>query len=304
MHYIVLDLEWNQALSKEQFVTEPVKLRGEIVQIGAVKLDGSFNTVDVFKIMISPRHYKIMNYKVRELTGIRTSDIRRGHSFPSAYGLFKKWCGDECTLLTWGCDDIPMLKDNMILHGISVDTLPPHYDVQPIFDSQITKEKRQHSLTAAMELLGEPPFEAHDALNDALSTAAVCRHLDMEAGFLGYEDITRSSKLPTIAKSFIKFSEILKDDEVNTFVCPECRKLLHSTEWVSCRRGKLMSKLDCECGEKYMSFLFCIKNKDGSYRVGRKMPKREEADDAYYEKKRAQNEEWRKKKAERTLTHA
>lgn len=304
MHYIVLDLEWNQALSREQFVTEPVKLRGEIVQIGAVKLDESFKTVDVFKIMISPRHYKIMNYKVRELTGIRTSDLRRGHTFPTAFSLFTKWCGEECTLLTWGCDDIPMLKDNMTLHGIDTESLPPHYDVQPIFDSQITKEKRQHSLTAAMELLGEPPFEAHDALNDALSTAVVCRHLDMEAGFLGYEDITRSSKLPTVARSFTRFVEILNDDEVNTFVCPECRKLLHTAEWVSCRRGKLMARIDCECGEKYLAFLFCIKNKDGTYRVGRKMPKREEGDDEYYEKKLQKNEEWRKKKAERTLTHA
>ena len=304
MHYIVLDLEWNQALSREQFVTEPVKLRGEIVQIGAVKLDDSFNTVDVFKIMISPRHYKIMNYKVRELTGIRTSDIRRGYAFPTAYRLFTKWCGGECALLTWGCDDIPMLKDNMTLHGIDTETLPPHYDVQPIFDSQITKEKRQHSLTAAMEILNEPPFEAHDALNDALSTAAVCRHLNMEAGFDGYDDITRSSKLPTIGKSFVKFADILKDEEVNTFVCPECRRLLHSGEWVSCRRGKVMSKLDCECGGKYLAFLFCIKNKDGTYRVGRKMPKREKTDDAYYAKKHAQIEEWRKKKAERALVNA
>lgn len=296
MQYIVLDLEWNQAISKEQFVTEPVKLRGEIVQLGAVKLDEKFNTVDTFKIMISPRYYKIMNYKVRELTGIKTSDIRRGFAFPLAFGFFKKWCGQEYAILTWGCDDIPMLKDNMTLHGMDAESLPPYYDVQPIFDSQITKEKRQHSLTSAMELLGEPPFEAHDALNDALSTAAVCRHLDMEAGFFAYEDLTRSTKLPTVSRSFTKFSEILKDEEVNTFVCPECRKLLHSGEWASCRRGKLMAKLDCECGEKYMAFLFCIKNKDGTYRVGRKMPKREESDDEYYEKKRAQNEEWRKKR--------
>ncbi len=304
MHYIVLDLEWNQALSKEQFVTEPIKLRGEIVQIGAVKLDESFNTVDVFKIMVSPRHYKIMNYKVRELTGIKTADLKRGNAFPLAYRFFRKWCGSDCTLLTWGCDDIPMLKDNMTLHGIPTDDLPPHYDVQPIFDSQVTREKRQHSLTAAMELLGEPPFDAHDALNDALSTAAVCRHLDMSAGILGYDDITRSSKLPSISRCFLKVGEIISDEEVNTFVCPECRKLMHSGGWVSCRRGKLMAKIDCECGEKYLAFLFCIKNKDGSYRVGRKMQKREPSDDEYYEKKRLKNAEWQKKRAEKALTHA
>jgi hypothetical protein len=251
--------------------------------------------------MISPRHYKIMNYKVRELTGIRTSDLRRGYTFPTAFSLFTKWCGEECTLLTWGCDDIPMLKDNMTLHGIDIEHLPPHYDVQPIFDSQITKEKRQHSLTAAMELLGEPPFEAHDALNDALSTAVVCRHLDMEAGFLAYADLTRSAKLPPISKTFTSFRDILKDEDVRTFVCPECRKLMSAGEWVSCRRGKVMTKLDCECGGKYLAFVFCIKGKDGTYRIGRKLPPREAEDDAYYAKKRAQNEEWNRKKLERAL---
>ncbi len=297
MNYIVLDLEWNQPLSREKFITEPVKLRGEIVQIGAAKLDEDFNTVDTFKIMISPIHYKIMNRKVMELTGIHTSDIKRGYSFPTAYRLFVRWCGNEHTLLTWGCDDLPMLRDNLILHGID-PALPQHYDIQPIFDSQITNERRQCSLTYAMEVLGEPPFVAHDALNDALSAAVICRHLDMHAGFNGYADITRSSKLPSVKKSFARFSDILSDDEVKTLVCPECRKLMNAGDWVSCRRGKLMGLSDCECGEKYYTYVYCMKSKqDGSYRVTRKISKREERDEEYYGKKRLQNEEWQRKKA-------
>ena len=40
MPYIVVDLEWNQAMSaKAQIFNKlPIKLRGEIIQIGAVKL--------------------------------------------------------------------------------------------------------------------------------------------------------------------------------------------------------------------------------------------------------------------------
>ncbi len=303
MHYIVLDLEWNQPISREKFITEPVKLRGEIVQIGAVKLDESFNTVDTFDIMISPRHYRIMNRKVMELTGIHTSDIRHALPFPTAFRRFLEFCGEDWIMLTWGCDDVPMLKDNLTLHGLPHSLLPRHYDVQPIFDHQVTREKRQCSLTYAMEVLNEPPFTAHNALNDALSTAVVCRHLDMIAGFLGYDDITRSSKLPTVAKTFTKFASILSDDEVNTVVCPECKRLLTVPEWISCRRGKLMGTNDCDCGGKFITYLFCIKSKDGAYRVSRKMAPRSESDDVYYERKKLQYREYRAKK-EKTPVNA
>ena len=41
MNYIVVDLEWNQAMSSKSSVFNklPIKLRGEIIEIGAVKLD-------------------------------------------------------------------------------------------------------------------------------------------------------------------------------------------------------------------------------------------------------------------------
>ena len=39
MYCIVLDLEWNQPFSTRSMVTTPVRLPGEIIQIGAVKLN-------------------------------------------------------------------------------------------------------------------------------------------------------------------------------------------------------------------------------------------------------------------------
>ena len=42
MNFVVLDLEWNQAMSSksEVFNHLPIHLRGEIIEIGAVKLEG------------------------------------------------------------------------------------------------------------------------------------------------------------------------------------------------------------------------------------------------------------------------
>ena len=39
MNYIVMDLEWNQAISQKFVKTKPVYLSGEIIEIGAVKVD-------------------------------------------------------------------------------------------------------------------------------------------------------------------------------------------------------------------------------------------------------------------------
>ena len=44
MHYIIFDLEWNQPSSASAAVMEPVYLTGEIIEIGAVKLNEDFDT--------------------------------------------------------------------------------------------------------------------------------------------------------------------------------------------------------------------------------------------------------------------
>ena len=41
MNYVVVDLEWNQAMNSQASVFNklPIRLRGEIIEIGAVKLN-------------------------------------------------------------------------------------------------------------------------------------------------------------------------------------------------------------------------------------------------------------------------
>ena len=66
MHYIVFDLEWNQP-----YTLEPNMIRrsgfpfiGEIIQIGAVKLDESLQIVYKFEVFISPKFLPSMHNTV------------------------------------------------------------------------------------------------------------------------------------------------------------------------------------------------------------------------------------------------
>ena len=60
MHYIVLDLEWNQAMSAKSSVFNhlPIHLRGEIIEIGAVKLNEDMTPGDEFQIYIEPVFFR------------------------------------------------------------------------------------------------------------------------------------------------------------------------------------------------------------------------------------------------------
>lgn len=66
MEYIVLDMEWNQALNFSEMVKDPVFLTGEIIQIGAIKLNQTLEVVDSFNERIAPQYYTELHPKVAE----------------------------------------------------------------------------------------------------------------------------------------------------------------------------------------------------------------------------------------------
>ena len=86
MQYIVLDMEWNQpwpgSPSAKKVLPSPI--RGEIVQIGAVRMPRDGEVADEFQTLIRPAYYKKMNRKVASLTGIKDSVLSRSGASPSA----------------------------------------------------------------------------------------------------------------------------------------------------------------------------------------------------------------------------
>ena len=77
MAYIVFDMEWNQPMcaAQPQKGKNGVKLSGEIMQIGAVRLSADGEIEASFSLCVKPHFYRRLNKRVRELTGPRKPQI-------------------------------------------------------------------------------------------------------------------------------------------------------------------------------------------------------------------------------------
>ena len=246
MYYITLDLEWNQAYAQKALAVQKqlkCRLRGEVIQIGAVKLDKHLMPCGSYQAIIKPKFFKKIHRHVAELTGISQEKMDMGISLEEAAERFKSWCGKDFAFLTWGPDDIPMLKENFNAHGIESAWLDNTYDLQLIFNRQTENNNKQRSLEYAMEFYEIPQtLRAHDALNDAYFTALVAGKLDVAGGIKHYNeqrgDILDNRVIGDADAGddgYVTISEMLDDEVVKTPKCPICSsvmsqdgKMLHS----------------------------------------------------------------------------
>ena len=262
MYYITLDLEWNQAYAQKALAVQrrlACRLRGEVIQIGAVKLDSKMNICGSYQIIVKPQHFKKLHRHVSELTGITQEQMDLGTPLPVAAERFKKWCGKDFCFLTWGPDDIPMLKENFNVHGIPSSWLDKVYDLQVIFNRQTDDSSKQRSLEYAMDYFGlEQHLPAHDALNDAYFTALVARELDVIEGVKNYSSV-RGEFLEDYVigdadaggDGYVTISEMMEDEVVKFPICPLCKKPMQEED-----------KLLHSKGQRYTRHFVCKKHGD------------------------------------------
>ena len=196
MNYIVMDMEWNQPWpgSPSSKKVLPVQIRGEIIQIGAVRVTEAGEVADEFQVLIRPKFYRHLNRRVSKLTGIKENRLRdEGIPFPEAMELFRGWCGENIVFLTWGFDDIGILRENLQLFDLDTAFTDRWYNAQMIFNAQTDGSNSQKALKTAMETLGiEATRPAHDALGDAYHTALICARLDLKRGMAEYDEALKS----------------------------------------------------------------------------------------------------------------
>ena len=260
MYYITLDLEWNQAYAQKAIAVQrrlACRLRGEVIQIGAVKLDSKMNICGSYQIIVKPQHFKKLHRHVSELTGITQEQMYMGTPLPVAAERFKKWCGKDFCFLTWGPDDIPMLKENFNVHNIPSAWLDKVYDLQVIFNRQTDDSSKQRSLEYAMDYFGlEQHLPAHDALNDAYFTALVAKELDVPEGVKSYSSIRGEFLEDSVigdadagGDGYVTISEMMDDEVVKSPLCPLCKKLMQEED-----------KLLHSKGQKYTRHFVCKKH--------------------------------------------
>lgn len=251
MNYIIFDLEWNQCGSESEILTQPVCLPGEIIEIGAVKLNDAFEKVDELRLLIQPKYYPKLHHRIVSLTGLRDKELaEKGLSFPQAYEKFMEFCGEEYSFMTWSRSDLPILVDNMLLHGIDISNLPDTYDLQRIFCNEIMRIPRKMALDDALKVLNEKGDIAHDALNDSRNTALVCNHLDLEE--YGGEYVSRAFAEAPILTAYESPRAALADEALRQYVCPWCGENVTAEGWLHLDREESMARGQCSEGDEIL----------------------------------------------------
>ena len=310
MNYVVVDLEWNQAMSSKSSVFNklPIHLGGEIIEIGAVKLTEDMRPGEEFTVDVRPVYFRRMHYKVKKITGFDKDRLSHGLPFPDAMEQFRAWCGDDVTFITWGCDDQRIMEQNIIIHDLDWDWIGGWINLQLIYNLQTGGDKNQKSLASAMEHFEiEQTRVAHDALGDAYNTALVASRLDMEDGLRLYPDAARilAARMPNYKppvendspdtlshESFDGFESkaaAFSDARLCTLSCPACAEALAGAKWVNQGDQRYMNIFTCPDHGAFLVRAKFRKDSDtGSWLVNKLVYEADEDMQSFYKSKAAQ----------------
>lgn len=267
MNYVVVDLEWNQAMSSKSSVFNklPIHLSGEIIEIGAVKLKEDMTPGEEFTIDVKPVYFRRMHYKVKKITGFDKERLAQGIAFADALEQFRQWCGEDVTFITWGNDDQRIMEQNIIIHDLDWDWIAGWINLQLIYNLQTGGDKNQKSLASAMEHFEiEQTRVAHDALGDAYNTALVASRLDMAEGLRLYPDAARilATRMPNYKPpadptgpdalshdcfdGFESKAAAFADSRLTQLGCPCCGAETKGQKWVNQGDQRYMNIYTCQ----------------------------------------------------------
>ena len=285
MTYIVLDMEWNQPWPGSPSAKKvlPVAIRGEIIQIGAVRVTEEQFVTDEFQILIKPKYYRHLNRRVSKLTGIKESQLREeGVPFPEAIEAFRQWCGEDIIFLTWGFDDIGILKENLRLFELEESWTDKWYNAQMIFNAQTDGSTAQKALKTAMEMFSiEATRPAHDALGDAYHTALICAMLDLKRGQEEYDAALKShengfhgAELPGCIARKVFYDYADKRSALTAMageenICPICESRMLGSRWFAQPGHRYMDLATCPEHGKFLIRVRLSQQPDGLVRVSR-----------------------------------
>ena len=285
MNYIVLDMEWNQPWPGSPSAKKvlPVQIRGEIIQIGAVRIVEENQVADEFQVLIKPKYYRHLNRRVSKLTGIKESRLREeGVPMKEAMESFRQWCGEDPVFLTWGFDDIGILRENLRLYDLEDGWTEKWFNAQMIFNAQTDGSNAQKALKTALEIFEIVPSRpAHDALGDAYHTALICARLDLARGIREYAGALKShengfhgAELPgcidrRVYHDFADKKAAMAAMSGEENLCPICGAQMQGTRWFAQPGHRYMDLAECTEHGKFLIRVRLSQQEDGTVRVSR-----------------------------------
>ena len=291
---IVLDMEWNQPLSADSPLAIKLctRMPFEIIQIGAVKLE----TGEQFKATCCLQQYRILSPRISKLTGITKQDVRSGETFQDAMVRFREFCGEDPILLTWGFNDIPILRQNLTFYGLDTAFTNRYYNLQIMFNQQFDPGEVVRGLSFAVEFFNLTVDSSyHDGLNDAAYTAEVAKYIDIEKGMEDYPDYLKyfegdgdQAFLDCVRYAnytrFETFEDMMNDPRIIETKCPHCGSVAEPPPPVLPEAGKIVWTVKCPEHGEFMARVSFKRNRDDSMRGSKVLFNMDEAHQEQYKK--------------------
>lgn len=150
--YTIIDLE-TTGLDREQ---------DQIIQVGAVKLDESFNQIGSLSLNVKLMPGNVLRPFITELTGITEADLDNAVPAWKAYGLLEDFIGSDVFVAQFASFDLGFLP-----LGDNVD----FYCTKSVFN--LLHPGRKASLTNIVDFYELEHLKHHTALDDCFMTAQV-----------------------------------------------------------------------------------------------------------------------------------
>lgn len=257
MNYIILDLEWDSVFYKPQ-----KRFINQILQIGAVKLNQSFDVVDTFEATVKSEISNKVTGRFTKLTGITNEVMRAGIPFSEAVQRYNDWVEDNTVTMTWSNSDLYTILENeeTLLDGLRFK-IEKYLDLQVFIQNEMRligyEEKNQISLEAAAERLGikTDGIDFHTAKDDSLVCAFLLKKCYNKERF---EKLIKDASNPEFlnrlkfkAYAISKINDKNIDKKHLIFICPECnKKATQVTKWKYQNRW-FWANFTCGCGKKF-----------------------------------------------------
>lgn len=176
MKHIMIDLEMNKI---EKQIKDRKKLSNEVIEIGAVMMNGHFEIVDKYQSYVAPDFGK-MDPLIIGLTGITDQMLVGAPGFAEMMDDFTEWIGQEpVQFYSWSLSDIRQIQNESEFKGYRGDIVSRMEHNWNDFQQEysellgITKKIKLNEAVAAADY--EFTGDQHTALADAVNTAEILR---------------------------------------------------------------------------------------------------------------------------------
>lgn len=236
MKNIIIDLEMNRIA--KQYHQERRVCGMEIIEIGAVVLDESYQEIGSFKTLVKPQYNDVIERKYQKLTGITTEMVKDAPSFEQAMRILFSWCEslqDQCQIFQWSGSDHCQITKEIQLKNPSFSESEKQFvmgwqDFQEEYGQKLGLCGPLSLKNAIMYAGVEAEGHYHDALYDARNTAALFRALREDPGMRLFartktlEDHIKSGREEAPQEIVDLLDTGHEIDCVATFLCPTCQE--------------------------------------------------------------------------------